>query len=165
MGCCFSSDYAGQNGLPFVKVGESTPTATTENKGVNHVFTSTASTPNVSAGSTSSRKIAVAIYDYAPPEEGLYLGIVKGEKLEVIEAHLNLCTEGMNKSQVIKKLETGYRMPKPVNVTFPDSLYKSLVLPCWDSDPDRRPTFQYAHNYLDEFMVSSESWPNRRPMI
>jgi hypothetical protein len=94
-------EFLGQNGVPFTKVGE----PLTESKGVNHVFNvdqqhqhgGGGSKPATSGNSSSSsssqshtslggRKTVVAVYDYNPPEEGLYLGIAKGEKLEVLEA-------------------------------------------------------------------------------
>ena len=90
----FLISYSGQNGLPFTKVGE----PLTESKGVNHVFlgeqinNKQTSSGNSSTSITSQsqnavgRKMVIAVYDYNPPEEGLYLGIAKGEKLEVLEA-------------------------------------------------------------------------------
>ena len=49
----------------------------------------------------------------------------------------------MTNREVLERLESNYRMPKP-NTTpeCPDSLYE-LMLQCWHRDEYQRPTFEY----------------------
>ena len=49
----------------------------------------------------------------------------------------------MNNREVLEKLESNYRMPKPMtSPPCPDSLY-DLMLQCWNGNEHQRPTFEY----------------------
>ncbi|XP_076335508.1 tyrosine-protein kinase Src64B isoform X2 [Tachypleus tridentatus] len=62
---------------------------------------------------------------------------------------------GMQNREVIQEVERGYRMPKPTNFECPDTVY-SVMLQCWDGEPDRRPTFEFLFGYFDDYFVSTE---------
>ncbi len=47
----------------------------------------------------------------------------------------------------IRKLEEGARFPKLDNC--PDLLYQSVMLKCWDIDPDARPSFKELKTTLN----------------
>ena len=53
---------------------------------------------------------------------------------------------GMMNCEVLERVELGYRMPIPSippNFTLcPEPLYK-LMLQCWDTIPNHRPSFEY----------------------
>ena len=53
---------------------------------------------------------------------------------------------GMMNREVLERVESGYRMPKPPipppQQPCPDSLYE-LMLQCWHRDEMQRPTFEY----------------------
>jgi hypothetical protein len=61
---------------------------------------------------------------------------------------------GMNNQKVVELLQNGYRHPKPP--ACPDALYE-IMLQCWNSDYQQRPTFEYLHQTLDDFTVSVET--------
>lgn len=61
----------------------------------------------------------------------------------------------MQNREVIEQVERGYRMPKPINCECPDSVY-STMLQCWDSEPERRPTFEFLFGFFDDYFVSTE---------
>lgn len=52
----------------------------------------------------------------------------------------------MMNREVLERVESGYRMPKPPipppQQPCPDSLYE-LMLQCWHRDEMQRPTFEY----------------------
>ncbi|XP_038073025.1 tyrosine-protein kinase Yes-like [Patiria miniata] len=61
---------------------------------------------------------------------------------------------GMNNEEVIKRqVLQGYRMPKMANC--PDALYE-LMLKCWDKDPAARPTLEFLHSYLKDYVFAEE---------
>lgn len=62
---------------------------------------------------------------------------------------------GMHNREVIEQVERGYRMPKPTNCECPDSVY-SMMLQCWDADPEKRPTFEFLFGFFDDYFVSTE---------
>ncbi len=68
----------------------------------------------------------------------------------------------MDNRTVLDQIEKGFRMPKPTgyNIDCPDSLY-DLQLQCWGRVAERRPTFEYLKNTLEDFFVATES--NYRP--
>lgn len=62
---------------------------------------------------------------------------------------------GMHGREVIEQVEKGYRMPKPPSHHIPDAIYR-LMLMCWDSDPEKRPTFEFLNHYFEDFQITSE---------
>ncbi|XP_053201988.1 tyrosine-protein kinase Fyn-like [Panonychus citri] len=62
---------------------------------------------------------------------------------------------GMHNREVIEQVERGYRMPKPSNCECPDSVY-SIMLQCWDPEPEKRHTFEFLYGFFDDFFVSTE---------
>ncbi|XP_064604816.1 tyrosine-protein kinase SRK3-like isoform X2 [Liolophura sinensis] len=57
--------------------------------------------------------------------------------------------------QTLEMTEAGYRMEKPTE-ECPDVVYE-LMLKCWAREPERRPTFAFLTDYLEDFMVSSQA--------
>lgn len=62
---------------------------------------------------------------------------------------------GMHGRDVIEQVERGYRMTKPASHFIPDPIYR-LMLQCWDSNPDKRPTFEFLKHYFEDFNITSE---------
>lgn len=58
---------------------------------------------------------------------------------------------GMNNAEVLSQVERGFRMSKPQNC--PDMLY-DVMLQCWDTDPQKRPTFDSLQWQLEDFFVN-----------
>ena len=59
---------------------------------------------------------------------------------------------GMSDADVSKKINFGYRMPRPSGC--PDHLYQTM-LSCWNECPLSRPTFEYLH-YLDDYVTDAD---------
>ncbi|XP_026686139.1 tyrosine-protein kinase Src64B [Diaphorina citri] len=66
-----------------------------------------------------------------------------------------ICFIGMHGRDVIEQVERGYRMTKPASHYIPDAIYR-LMLQCWDSNPDKRPTFEFLKHYFEDFNITSE---------
>jgi len=54
---------------------------------------------------------------------------------------------GMSNDEVVQKVEGGYKMSCPPEC--PSSVY-ILMLKCWETDPNRRPTFLELKTELDK---------------
>ncbi|XP_068006309.1 tyrosine-protein kinase HCK [Melanerpes formicivorus] len=61
---------------------------------------------------------------------------------------------GMSSAEVIKALERGYRMPRTENC--PEELY-AIMLRCWNTKPEDRPTFESTQSILEDFFTATES--------
>ena len=65
----------------------------------------------------------------------------------------------MMNREVLERVESGYRMPKPPipppQQPCPDSLYE-LMLQCWHRDEYQRPTFEYIQVGYLLFIFSIE---------
>ena len=59
---------------------------------------------------------------------------------------------GMTNDEVVARVEQGYRMPPPPEC--PDPLYQ-IMLECWKTDPEERPTFEYLKYQLEDYFVST----------
>ena len=57
---------------------------------------------------------------------------------------------GMNNTQVLEALQTGYHMPFPDGC--PEQLYE-IMMKCWRDDATSRPTFETLHWRLEEFYI------------
>uniref|UniRef100_H2YKQ4 Tyrosine-protein kinase n=1 Tax=Ciona savignyi TaxID=51511 RepID=H2YKQ4_CIOSA len=66
---------------------------------------------------------------------------------------------GMMNREVLERVESGYRMPKPPiqppQPPCPDSLYE-LMLQCWHRDDMHRPTFEYIQGFLEDYFTATE---------
>ena len=60
---------------------------------------------------------------------------------------------GMNNTQVVEALQTGYRMPCPED--GPEQLYK-IMRECWRDDEPSRPTFESLHWRMEVFFMENE---------
>ena len=58
---------------------------------------------------------------------------------------------GMNNTQVVEALQTGYRMPCPMGC--PEQLYE-IMRECWRDDAASRPTFEMLQWRLEEFFTT-----------
>jgi hypothetical protein len=63
----------------------------------------------------------------------------------------------MTADEVLNQVERGYRMQKPENSIFPcpDPCY-SMMLKCWNKQPDDRPTFSFLHDYFSNYVIYTE---------
>ncbi|XP_066266554.1 tyrosine-protein kinase Yes-like isoform X1 [Branchiostoma lanceolatum] len=61
---------------------------------------------------------------------------------------------GMNNAQVMQQVSRGYRMPLE-SFNCPDSLYEQMIK-CWDTSPEKRPTFEFLANFLDDYFAVTE---------
>lgn len=61
----------------------------------------------------------------------------------------------MLNKDVLVKVENGYRMPKPAKIDCPDSFY-DMMLKCWDSEAEKRPTFDYLHHFFEDYFIETE---------
>ena len=60
---------------------------------------------------------------------------------------------GMTLNEVLKQVEQGYCMPQPLGC--PNRLYQ-MMLECWNTDPEKRPTFEYLKHQLEDYFISTE---------
>ena len=60
---------------------------------------------------------------------------------------------GMNNQEALSNIERGYRMARPA--MCPDSIY-DVMLTCWAARAEDRPTFEFLHNFFEDFFVSAE---------
>lgn len=60
----------------------------------------------------------------------------------------------MSSVEVIRALERGYRMPRTDNC--PEELY-DVMMRCWKTKPEDRPTFEYMQSVLEDFFTATES--------
>ncbi|XP_056148605.1 tyrosine-protein kinase Lyn [Lampris incognitus] len=67
---------------------------------------------------------------------------------------------GMTKVDVMTMIQRGYRMPQPENC--PAELY-NIMMSCWNSNPDDRPTFDYMQSVLDDFYTATEGQYQQQP--
>ena len=75
-----------------------------------------------------------------------------GILLAELITHGRIPYPGMTNGEVLAKVEQGYRMPPPPGC--PDPLYQ-IMLSCWKSEPDERPTFEYLKYQLEDYFVSA----------
>jgi len=54
---------------------------------------------------------------------------------------------GMSNNEVLAQVQRGYRQPKPMY---------DLMKKCRDSDPEKRPTFEYLHTIFEDFYTATE---------
>ena len=59
----------------------------------------------------------------------------------------------MNNREVLEQVEKGYRMAKPRGI--PEAFY-DIMLKCWASKEEARPTFEFLRDFLDDYGVSTE---------
>lgn len=62
---------------------------------------------------------------------------------------------GMMNAEVLQKVERGYRMPCPPGCS--ENLYQ-IMLDCWKSAPEERPTFESLQYRLEDFFVNTENY-------
>ena len=67
---------------------------------------------------------------------------------------------GMTNREVLTRVMQGYRMPSPPGC--PDTLCQ-IMLDCWKTDPEERPTFEYLKYQLENYFVSAAEEPYLAP--
>lgn len=60
---------------------------------------------------------------------------------------------GMSNNEVLAQVQRGYRQPKPEGC--PEPMY-DIMRKCWDSDAEKRPTFEYLHTVFEDFYTATE---------
>lgn len=67
---------------------------------------------------------------------------------------------GMTKADVMSSIQRGYRMPQPEKC--PPELYE-IMMSCWKTKPEDRPTFDYLQSVLDDFYTATEGQYQHQP--
>uniref|UniRef100_A0A672P2K1 Tyrosine-protein kinase n=1 Tax=Sinocyclocheilus grahami TaxID=75366 RepID=A0A672P2K1_SINGR len=67
---------------------------------------------------------------------------------------------GMTNPEVIRNLDSYYRMPCPDGC--PEELY-DIMLKCWKDRPDDRPTFDHLQDILNDFYIATEGQYEMHP--
>lgn len=78
-----------------------------------------------------------------------------GILLYELVTHGSIPYAGMQNKEVIDHVRQGYRIPKPTNCDCPDEVYRKMR-ECWETEPEKRPTFEYLTAFFDNYNVSSE---------
>ena len=76
-----------------------------------------------------------------------------GVFLTELVTHGRVPYPGMTKDEVFAQVKQGYRMPQPPEC--PDLLYQ-IMLKCWKTKPEERPTFEFLKHHLEDYFVSTE---------
>lgn len=61
----------------------------------------------------------------------------------------------MTNAEVLDRIGKGYRMPQP---PFCEAKYYSIMVECWNKEPNKRPTFETLHWKLDNYFSSDEQY-------
>uniref|UniRef100_T1E1D2 Tyrosine-protein kinase n=1 Tax=Dendrocoelum lacteum TaxID=27895 RepID=T1E1D2_9PLAT len=61
----------------------------------------------------------------------------------------------MNNTQTLQQVEKGYRMQKPLDC--PPEIYE-VMLHCWETLPENRPTFKYLSQFFDDYSSSESNY-------
>ena len=68
-----------------------------------------------------------------------------------------LFSTGMSGSEVLSKVDKGYRMPRPSGgVAGCSDAFYEIVEKCWKRSAEQRPTFAYLHSFFDDYFVNIE---------
>uniref|UniRef100_A0A8C9WIS9 Tyrosine-protein kinase n=1 Tax=Scleropages formosus TaxID=113540 RepID=A0A8C9WIS9_SCLFO len=67
---------------------------------------------------------------------------------------------GMSNGEVMTSVQRGYRMPIPESC--PPELY-DIMLTCWKTKPEDRPTFDYIQSVVDDFYTATEGQYQQQP--
>jgi hypothetical protein len=62
---------------------------------------------------------------------------------------------GLAAAEVIKKIRDGYRLEKPEHCKR--EMY-NIMYYCWDTDPNKRPTFTELVDLLDKLLISENDY-------
>ena len=76
-----------------------------------------------------------------------------GVFLTELVTHGRVPYPGMTNNEVKAQVKQGYCMPQPLGC--PDHLYQ-IMLECWNTDPEKRPTFEYLKHQLEHYFISTE---------
>lgn len=68
-------------------------------------------------------------------------------------------TTGLSNSEVMARVQRGYRMQCPNNC--PPELYE-IMNSCWKAKPEERPTFEYMQSVLEDYYTATEGQYQRQ---
>lgn len=63
---------------------------------------------------------------------------------------------GMSGSEVLSRVDKGYRMPKPPGGAGCTDAFYEIMCKCWNRIAEQRPTFAYLHSFFDDYFVNIE---------
>ncbi|XP_053390757.1 tyrosine-protein kinase FRK-like [Mercenaria mercenaria] len=71
--------------------------------------------------------------------------------------------KGMTGKEAAERIRYGFRMPKPVTgpLTCPEPYYQ-MMLRCWDTTANSRPTFAYLREYFGDYNSNAKNVYNTR---
>lgn len=61
----------------------------------------------------------------------------------------------MSNAEVLDRIDKGYRMPQPPDC---QTKYYSIMVECWNREPNKRPTFETLHWKLSDYFASDEQY-------
>lgn len=110
--------------------------------------------------------LPLLLFSLVTAAKGKALGFISSLPFKAISDQLwdihRFCSTspGMSSVEVIRALERGYRMPRTENC--PEELY-DIMLRCWKTRPEDRPTFEYTQSILEDFFTATEGQYQQQP--